>query len=593
MILDYVGNSGIAVERRGLASSAPYIVKHSINTTAVTGLKMAGSVRADAGSATTALPAAAAPALSDELSACTSMSMTTALIILLASIVGTALISSTATWVFFRRRYARYLPGKKQKREKEGEPPTTPGSPHWETWARGTPKEPNVPDGQPSAPAQLELAVQITAAPQSGSETDVSQSSRPESGALPLRRRPEYASGLSSTFMFPRRETGVTVTIMSDAITKKKSERRRKLQRRESPEMTTTTATMTKTKTTTDPAPEEASEAPEAPATAPQTPGMPSPAATENALDIGSTERLVLMPDEPQQPARTRPSQSRRAQRGRDRAASGSASSSQPPPQAKSAIEALRERLQASHAAAAAAAAATTSSESRTEPPVSISRAPSIPKRSSMRASTVPPPAKEATARTASPDDEPSGFPENSIHIRSRQQPFASLIQPQPQPRQPPPVLQRPQQREQSQDPERPVTRDNDEDEPQRRPSTSDTMRSLERTGSKRTPRRARKGTLVMFPKIQDGPPASIAAGLSISLPSGGVGKTDPTAPQSLEPSEQQQEQEQQQQQQQQQEGQEQEQEGLDQRGRQDDGREDAVLPPRRSYGPNWPFKPA
>jgi len=492
MSTDHACKTDNTTDRRGTISLRS-VDGHADKSTP-SALKMGGSIRAEASTGMAALPDSAAPLLSDTLSGCTSTSMTTALIILVAAIVGTALVSSTITWLIFRRRYAKYRPKKQPKQDALSV--ETPGQPQWGGWARSAPQQLarlESETGQESVPVAVAVNISPAQLEADGSVLPVTQ---PEADLPTARRRPEYASGLSSTFMFPRGETGVTVTIMSDAPGAKKGgwigKSRRQVPYPRTAVLGATSHRAVEMQSST---------------TSPTSPSAP--------LDISSTDRLVVT----EELANRTTDQQTRTRRGTSR--KGHASSSPPSPDEnapKSAIAALRERLQASHAAAAAAAA----NIERAESPAPTALAPNIPKRSSLRTSAVPPVDASSGAQPADdtkPRDKPSGFPENSIHTRGKQQPFVSAIRQPPskppsQPPPPPPVLQRPRPSEGGDDQRRPSTPEGRPSTSDRRPSTSETVGSPDRPGSRRTPRRPRKGTLVMFPKITDGPPPSAAAGI-------------------------------------------------------------------------------
>lgn len=462
-------------------------------------------------------------------------------------------MSSTITWLIFRRRYAKYRPRKQSKQDALSA--ETPSLPQWETWARSAPQQlARLESGASQTPTPVAVAVKISPA-QPEADGIALPVTQPEADLPMARRRPEYASGLSSTFIFPRGEAGVTVTIMSDAPGAKKGGWIGK-SRRQIPHPRTAVLGATSHRAVE------------------MQPDTTSPTSPNAPLDISSTDRLV---DTEELPNRTTEQRTRigRATSGKGRASSSPPSTDEDTP--KSAIAALRERLQASHAAAAAAAA----NPDRAESPASGALAPNIPKRSSLRTSTAPPADEVPDTQPADdtePPDKPSGFPENSIHTRGRQQPFVSAIRQPPskppsQPPPPPPVLQRPRRSEEGDDQRCPSTPEGRPSTSDRRPSTSDTIGSPDRPGSRRTPRRPRKGTLVMFPKITDGPPPSAAAG--IIKPTVGATGTEVTSASKAPPLRE-----------------TPEFYNKDVPDNEMTADETAVEPPRRSYGPGWPFKP-
>ncbi|KAJ1338025.1 hypothetical protein MN608_00883 [Microdochium nivale] len=509
MLLDYAPRRGITLDWHKHAASVSGNVGALAGRAALTMTQMAGHARQNS-----------VAVLDDTLCGCTSTSMTTALIILLASVVGTALITSTATWLLLRCRYSRTM----SKSDKGGrQSPSQPSSPRWQTWARSAPRP--RPTAQPGDDLQIGVATDNPGRRMPEASAGQATADGAGSDFLGVRRRPEYASGLSSTFMFPRKDPGIT-TIISDATRsnsrKLKSKRiERSRSRRKSP----------------DPEPEQPEE----------TPRM------SEGGGIGSTERLVPAGD--RKPGEV-PALVERGGLDDDAGA-------QPPARApsKSTVDAMRDRLHSSSRAS-----------NRTGSPALSSRAPTIPKRSSLRVEILPTASSSGAAPSPSFYHVGSGFPENSLHA-GLQTPFASLVQLPPA------------EEEQQQKPEAaalpPAAQDDDDDDDPPRPSTSDTIGSPERS---RRPHRARKGTLTMFPKIQDGPPVSLA-GLVMPSRASSEGRR--------------------QRQQQQDDDEEEVDHAGDQRGytaiplRKRSYSESSALavpedsvPPRRSFGPNWPFAP-
>ncbi|KXJ97160.1 hypothetical protein Micbo1qcDRAFT_155964 [Microdochium bolleyi] len=513
---------------------------------ATTKIHMAGSVRQDS-----------TAGMNDTLCGCTSTSMTTALIILLASIVGTALISSTATWLLLRRRYARRQSSKADKPDRDS---PSPPPPQWQTWARGgSQQRTTAQPGGGSGDLQIGIAIDNSEGPTvphtaaaAAAESSVARqaSTRSDGGALPVRRRPEYASGLSSTFMFPKKDNGITTTIVSDA-------KRGKSRKLRSNRLTRSRSRSQSKARSRSPEPEHQHQQQHLEPATPRT-------SLQGVGDLGSTERLVSAAGD--RTVETILLSSQDHDRPLATASSSLYSPTQPPEEdrSRSAQDAMRNR---SHFSASPASA-------RTDSPALSSNAPTIPKRSSMRV--------EILAAPSSFYNTGSGFPENSLQA-GPSTPFASVIQPHP--------FEEQSQREVIPRPATPENKNNnnndnnDEDHP--RPSTSSTFGSPERS---RRSRRARKGTLTMFPKIQDGPPPAIAAGLSMSSRANSVGAR--RHPQHQRKG-----------------SREEEEDEEDDAGRM---RQDAAaIPlrrrsyseitmavpedsiPRRSYGPNWPFKPA